>query len=171
MRGSMRRSFSLTMATAILALAAAPVVLAADATIPIADFAYPPTTNVNVGDSVTWNNTSGVTHTATADGGSFDTGNIADGASASVTFDTAGTFPYHCTIHPSMVGSIVVAAAGGGGAAVTPAPTDTEPAPEPPRGDATAFVLAMLGIVMLVGTFIASRRFEPAPSTVDDDQS
>jgi hypothetical protein len=70
-----------------------------------------------------------------------------------------------------MVGSIVVAAAGGGGAAVTPAPTDTEPAPEPPRGDTTAFVLALLGIVMLVGTFVTSRRFEPAPNAADDDQS
>ena len=170
MHGSMRRSVGLTVA-AILAFAVAPVVLAADATIPIADFAYPPTTNVNVGDSVTWNNTSGVAHTATADGGAFDTGNIADGASASITFDTAGTFAYHCTIHPAMVGSIVVAAAGGGGAAVTPAPTDTEPAPEPPRGDTTAFVLALLGITMLVGTFASGRRFRPATETVDDDQS
>jgi plastocyanin len=170
MRGSMRRSVGLTVAMAFLALAAAPVVLAADAAIPIADFAYPPTTNVNVGDSVTWDNTSGVTHTATADGGSFDTGNIADGSSGSITFATAGTFPYHCTIHPSMVGSIVVAAAGGGGAAVTPAPTDTEPAPEPPRGDTTAFVLALLGVVMLVGTFVTGHRFGPATSPVDDDQ-
>jgi plastocyanin len=170
MRGSMRRSVGLTMAAAVLALVAAPVALAADATIPIADFAYPPTTEVDVGDSVTWNNTSGVTHTATADGGSFDTGNIADGASATVTFDTAGTFAYHCTIHPSMVGSIVVAAAGGGGAAVTPAPTDTEPAPDPPRGDTTAFVLALLGVVMLIGTFAAGRRFEPATSRSDEDR-
>jgi plastocyanin len=154
------------MAAGILALMAAPAVLAADATIPVADFAFPSTTTVNVGDSVTWDNTSGVAHTATADGGSFDTGSIADGASASVTFDAAGTFPYHCTIHPAMTGSIVVQAAGG----VTPAPTDTAPPPEPPRGDPTAVVLAVLGVVMLVGTFVTNRRFEPAREIADDDQ-
>lgn len=166
MRGAMRRSVGPTMAAGILALMAVPVVLAADATIPIADFAYPPTTTVNVGDSVTWDNTSGVAHTATADGGSFDTGSIADGASASVTFNAAGTFSYHCAFHPQMTGSIVVQAAGGG---VTPAPTDTAPPPEPPQGDTTAFVLALLGVVMLVGTFVMNRRFEPAREIADDE--
>jgi plastocyanin len=165
MRGTMRRSVGLTMAAAVLALVTVPAVLAADATIPIADFAFPPTTTVNVGDSVTWDNTSGVAHTATADGGSFDTGNIANGASATVTFDAVGTFPYHCAIHPSMVGSIVVQATG-----VTPAPTDTAPPTEQPHGDATAFVLALLGVVMLVGTLVTSRRFAPARQNPDDDR-
>ena len=164
MRGAMRRSVGLTMVAGILALIAVPAVLAADATITIADFAYPPTTTVNVGDSVTWSNESGVAHTATADGGSFDTASIANGASASVPFDTPGTFAYHCAIHPQMTGSIVVQAGG-----VTPAPTDTAPPPEPPHGDATAFVLALLGVVMLVGTFVTSRRFEPARQIADDD--
>lgn len=173
MRGTVRRSVGLVIATGILAIMAAPAVIAADATIQIADFAFPPTTTVNVGDSVTWNNTSGVAHTATADDASFDTGSIADGGSASVTFDTAGTFPYHCTIHPAMTGSIAVEAAGGGGPTVTPAPTDTAPPPEPPRGDTTALVLAFLGIAMLVGTFVADRRFARATearATRDDDR-
>ncbi len=166
MRGAMRRSVGLTMVAAVLALIAVPAVLAADATIPIADFAFPPTTTVNVGDTVTWDNSSGVAHTATADGGSFDTGSIADGASASVTFNAVGTFPYHCTFHAQMTGSIVVQAAGG----VTPAPTDTAPPPEKPHGDTAAVVLALLGVVMLVGTFVTSRRFEPARQIADDDQ-
>lgn len=161
MRSSIRRSAGLVLAIAILAIMAAPVVLAADTTIQIADFAFPPTTTVQVGDTVTWNNTSGVAHTATADDASFDTGFIADGASGSVTFAAAGTFPYHCTIHASMIGSIVVEAAGGG-ATVTPAPTDTAPSPDASRSDATALVLAVLGVVMLVGTFVASRRFARA---------
>ena len=170
MLGSMRRAVGLVLATGMLAIMAVPVALAADTTIPIADFAFPPTTTVQVGDTVTWNNTSGVAHTATADGGSFDTGSIADGASGSVTFAAAGTFPYHCTIHPAMVGSIVVEAASGGGA--TPAPTDTAPPPEPSGGDTTALVLAALGVAMLLGTVIADRRFaratEPAKSRTDD---
>ena len=113
MRGSIRRSVGLVLATGILAIMAAPVVLAADTTIQIADFAFPPTTTIQVGDTVTWNNTSGVAHTATADDASFDTGSIADGASGSVTFADAGTFPYHCAIHRSMTGAIDPRPAGG----------------------------------------------------------
>lgn len=166
MRNRIRRSVGLLAATGILAIVVAPVVLAADTTIPIADFAFPPATTVQVGDTVTWNNTSGVAHTATADGGSFDTGSIADGASGSATFATAGRFPYHCTIHPSMIGSIVVEAAGGG-VTVTPAPTDTAPPPDSSRGDTTAVVLAVLGIAMLIGTFVADRRFARGNSRTD----
>ena len=44
----------------------------------------------------------------TADDGSFDTGQIAPGASATVTLDTAGSFAYHCEIHPSMTATITV---------------------------------------------------------------
>jgi hypothetical protein len=64
-----------------------------------------------------------------------------------------------------MTGSIVVQAAGG----VTPAPTDTAPAPEKPHGDTAAVVLALLGVVMLVGTFVTNRRFEPARRIADDE--
>lgn len=168
MGGSIRRSAGLlVVAIGILAVIAAPVVLAADTTVEIADFAFPPTTTIEVGDTVTWNNTSGVAHTATADDASFDTGSIADGASGSVTFAAAGTFPYHCAIHASMVGSIVVQAAGGG-TTVTPAPTDTAPAPDTSHADTTALVLAVLGVVMLVGTFLADRRFARATEHQND---
>ncbi len=64
---------------------------------------------VTVGQTVSWHNALGTTHTATADGGGFDTGNIAGGAtSAPITMTTAGTFGYHCGIHPSMVGTLTV---------------------------------------------------------------
>jgi plastocyanin len=46
----------------------------------------------------------------TADDGSFDSGSLATDATFSQTFDAAGTFAYHCTIHPSMTGTITVAA-------------------------------------------------------------
>ena len=169
MRGAMRRSFGLVVASGLVALLAVPVVLAADATIQVADFSFPATTTIQAGDTVTWANSSGATHTATADDGSFDTGNFADGASASVTFNDVGSFPYHCAIHASMTGTIVVEAAAGGGPTVTPAPTDTAPAAEPARGDTTALVLAVLGIAMLIGTFVANRRFGHAHVT--DGQS
>jgi plastocyanin len=62
-----------------------------------------------VGQKVAWRNNGGTTHTATADGGAFNTGGIADGGtSALITMGTAGAFGYHCSIHPSMVATLNV---------------------------------------------------------------
>jgi len=58
--------------------------------------------------AVQWGNADGTTHTVTADGGTFSSGNISSGSTFSHTFTTAGTFTYHCSIHPTMVGRIVV---------------------------------------------------------------
>jgi len=67
---------------------------------------------ITVGSTVTWTNATGPTHTATSDTGAWTTGSIAPGTtSAAVTFPTAGTFPYHCAIHPSMTGTVIVSAA------------------------------------------------------------
>lgn len=64
---------------------------------------------VAVGQVVVWHNSDTITHTATADGGAFDTGNIAPGAtSAPITVTAAGNLAYHCQIHPSMVGTVIV---------------------------------------------------------------
>ncbi len=71
--------------------------------------AYAPNVwNVAVGDSVTWINNDTAAHTATADGGAWNSGSIAPGLTFSQKFATPGTFPYHCTIHPGMVGTITV---------------------------------------------------------------
>jgi len=58
--------------------------------------------------TITWYNNSGVTHTSTSHTGVWSTGDIAPGASKTTTFDTPGTFPYHCIYHPMMVGTITV---------------------------------------------------------------
>jgi len=162
------RRLTLAAATAALATAvAASSVLAADGAVTIAGFAFDPTTiTVQVGDTVTWTNQDSTAHTATA-AGAFDTGNIANGASKSITFATAGTFAYHCTIHPTMTGTVVVQAGTapeptiGDAVSITPAPTDTlaKAAAEDGVSSAVAAALATLGVVMLVGTFIAERRF------------
>jgi plastocyanin len=60
------------------------------------------------GTTVTWVNNDAATHDATADAGAFDTGAIAPGAQASMTFQSAGAFPYHCARHPGMVAMIDV---------------------------------------------------------------
>jgi plastocyanin len=64
---------------------------------------------VTVGQTVSWHNAAGTTHTATANGGTFNTGNIGNGStSAPIAMGAPGSFPYHCSIHPSMTGTLVV---------------------------------------------------------------
>jgi hypothetical protein len=61
-----------------------------------------------VGQRVAWVNADGMTHTATANGGGFDTGFLAPGTTSGAVTPPAGTFPYTCTIHPGMVGTLIV---------------------------------------------------------------
>lgn len=103
---------------------------AASSTVTIKSFAYGPSLlTVAVGDTVVFqNDESSVPHTVTSDTGvvpAFDTGNIPAGTSKSITFSAAGTFAYHCTIHPSMHGTLVVLQAGVTPTATTPASTAT----------------------------------------------
>lgn len=79
----------------------------------IRDFAFSPRTiEIRVGDTVRWTNRDSVAHTATARGGSFDTGLLSEGESGSVRFTAAGTYRYVCTPHPDMTGTVVVRSAG-----------------------------------------------------------
>jgi plastocyanin len=71
--------------------------------------AYSPNpVTVAVGATVTWVNNDNIAHTATSTTRVFDTGLINPGASVSKTFSTAGSFPYLCSIHPGMVGTVNV---------------------------------------------------------------
>ena len=75
----------------------------------IKNFAFsPPVLQIRVGDTVAVKNDDGPTHTWTADDGSFDSGNLAPGATFSHVFDKTGTVTYHCAIHSSMKGTIQV---------------------------------------------------------------
>ncbi len=58
------------------------------------------------GATVTWYNEDSQAHTVKGDG--WDSGQIPPGEKFSKTFDTAGKFPYHCAIHPTMKGEIIV---------------------------------------------------------------
>jgi plastocyanin len=64
--------------------------------------------DIAVGTTVTWTNTASEAHTSTSNGSGWNSGTIAPGQGFSFTFQTAGTFAYHCAIHPGMVGSVVV---------------------------------------------------------------
>ena len=78
-------------------------------TVQINNSVYSPNpVTVKVGQQVNWKNNDSITHTATLEGmfNNVISPNSAQGAP--VTMSTAGTFNYHCTIHPGMNGSIVV---------------------------------------------------------------
>jgi plastocyanin len=68
----------------------------------------PSTVTVTVGGKVTWKNLDSAAHTATATDSSFDTSLVNAGASASNTFNTAGSYPYMCILHPWMKGTVNV---------------------------------------------------------------
>ena len=77
--------------------------------IDIADFKYDPeAVTVEAGSEVTWTNSDEAAHTATADDSSFDTGDLDQGDSKSVTFDEPGTFTYYCRFHPFMKATVEV---------------------------------------------------------------
>lgn len=97
----------LGLALATVALSDAPVKTAA--AVSIASYAFKPATvKVNVGDTVTFVNRDDETHTATAMDGSFDSGRLDPKGAFSYTFTKAGTYQYHCRIHTSMKGTILV---------------------------------------------------------------
>jgi plastocyanin len=52
-------------------------------------------------------NQDGMTHTVTADDGAFDV-SVDGGATASITVDTPGSYPFHCNIHSFMTGTLII---------------------------------------------------------------
>lgn len=70
----------------------------------------PANLTVSPGTTVTWTNNDAMTHTVTADDNSFNSGNMATGSKFSKAFAAAGTYPYHCSIHAGMTGTITVKA-------------------------------------------------------------
>ena len=64
--------------------------------------------DIQAGTTVTWTNTDSVAHTSTSNASGWDSGIIGPGRQFSFTYQTPGTFPYHCAIHPGMVGTVVV---------------------------------------------------------------
>ncbi|HEX4504869.1 MAG TPA: PQQ-binding-like beta-propeller repeat protein [Alphaproteobacteria bacterium] len=73
------------------------------------EYTYKPLrAKVKAGVVVTWTNTGKLPHSATAIDGSWTTGEIAPGQSATVTFDKPGSYTYHCTDHPWSYAQLVV---------------------------------------------------------------
>jgi plastocyanin len=98
---------------------------AAAGQVAIADFYFQPQSlAIAPGTTVTWVNHGPSQHTTTADNGAWNSGALNSGGTYAVLFNTAGTYTYHCAIHPQMVATIVV-----GGQ-----PTSTQPQMPPPFG-------------------------------------
>ncbi|HLN18906.1 MAG TPA: cupredoxin domain-containing protein [Patescibacteria group bacterium] len=75
--------------------------------ISIKNFAFNPNAiNVNSGTTVMWINNDNTAHTVTGDG--FNSGQIQPGGNFQFTFNSPGTYTYHCSIDPSMTGKIIV---------------------------------------------------------------
>jgi LPXTG-motif cell wall-anchored protein len=144
------------------------------------DFSFGPSSvTVNAGEAVTWTNQGPTKHSATADDGSFDTGLLSKGKSASHTFNKAGTFAYVCSIHPNMHGTVRVVAAGSGsgngatssGSSAAPSSSSSSSSssggssastaksgPSLPKTGGHAAPLALLGLVLLGAGLLARRR-------------
>jgi len=75
----------------------------------IQSFAFNPATiTVPVSTTITWTNKDAVAHTVTSDNGLFDSGSMNTNITYSHQFTTAGTFNYHCTVHPTMLAKVIV---------------------------------------------------------------
>lgn len=154
--GRLRTAVAAAGILGCLGLVAASTALAASGSVKMIErderYAFSPQTiSTHVGDSITWTNTSDASHTVTSDtAGIIDSPKIAEGKSFSMTFDSAGTIAYHCTIHSYMHGTIHVLAAG-----ATLPETDAAPITST-GGDASVAVevalagLFGLGVVRLV---------------------
>jgi plastocyanin len=68
----------------------------------------PASVTIRVGGTVTWTNEDSMNHNVVADNGEFESSMLAKGAAFSSTFATPGTYAYHCGIHPSMTGEVIV---------------------------------------------------------------
>jgi plastocyanin len=133
-----------------IALAITPTSGAAGHDVGIANFAFSPNSiTIAPGDTVTWTNSDGTTHTVTGNNGSWGSGNLANGGTYTHQFNETGDFSYHCSIHSSMTGVVHVTSGGG-----TPPATNN-----PGLSSSTLMVIiAVVAIVAAVSIVLLWRR-------------
>ena len=87
---------------------------AADATVKIDNFTFAPQHfAVKIGTTVTWENEEDTPHTVASSTKLFRSNALDTGDRFSFTFTTPGVYQYFCSLHPHMIGTIVVEAAAG----------------------------------------------------------
>lgn len=115
----MRTAIGLLSVTALLVALSVGVVLSQQTPVEVViqDFEFSPAIARSTvamegagasGSNLRWVNRGPSTHWVTADRGAFDSGALAPGATFTFTVKTEGVLEYHCNIHPSMKGQIVV---------------------------------------------------------------
>jgi plastocyanin len=106
--------FAIVMIATLLLAAASPGSSAkspqpASAEVKVDNFSFGPTTlTVAVGTTVTWTNRDDIPHTVVSTDKVFKSKVLDTDEKFSFTFSKAGTYPYFCSIHPKMTGSVVV---------------------------------------------------------------
>jgi plastocyanin len=106
--------FAIVMVTTLLLSAASPgspakAPQAASAEVKVDNFSFGPATlTVAVGTTVTWTNRDDIPHTIVSTDKVFKSKVLDTDDKFSFTFAKAGTYPYFCSIHPKMTGSVVV---------------------------------------------------------------
>ena len=81
----------------------------ATVTAQIKDFKFSPQPiEAKVGDVVGWTNGDSAQHSVTMDDGSCDTDTLSQGATGLLVFNTAGTYTYHCKVHPTQMKDFTV---------------------------------------------------------------
>lgn len=106
----MKKEFCLILMFLISLIAPSWAADQSQATVEIRGFSFQPASiTVPAGATVTWINSDPIAHTVTADDGSFASPSIV-GSSGKFerAFSVPGTCKYHCTLHPSMKGEVVV---------------------------------------------------------------
>ena len=104
------RGASLLAGLALVAVGVAGAAPAGPA-VTIDNFTFNPAPiTVPAGAKVTWTNDDDVPHTVRAEDGSFRSKPMDSGDSFSVTFAKPGVYSYFCSIHPKMVGKVIVKA-------------------------------------------------------------
>lgn len=79
------------------------------ATVSIQNFAFvPDTVRIKAGNTVMWTNMDSAPHTATELANVFDSGSLTTNQTFNFTFNTTGTFTYHCLIHSMMKKAVVI---------------------------------------------------------------
>ena len=77
--------------------------------ITIKNFAFSPSSiTVQKGDNVNWGNEDSAPHTVTFQDGGLSSWTLSTDESFNRNFNTVGTFTYHCNLHPSMTGTVIV---------------------------------------------------------------
>jgi plastocyanin len=134
-------------------------------TVRIDDFAFDPAdVQVAVGQSVTWvfgSDPEQHTVTPVEDGAFEDSGQLFTGDTYVVRFETPGTFPYLCTLHPFMTGTVTVTVT------EAPAASATGSAASPPAAAPSVTVDASA----TASDVIASPGATPGPTPADDAAS